>query len=239
MLNSQKDLKAAAKGLHRELKALGAAAGDLSYNQTLEVLAKALGAASYAALMAKLPAATPPALEEKPKPAYPLINRGQFDFPDGNEVRNGLFGAVRGTIDDIPQCIAKATLAMRCADGSLEPEYEGSTEVNWDAQKTCRDQRGFPLWEDEGYSEVSEAQLILVPEGFDPDDNELPVREPLVTAMRAYLEEHPQAVRVVCDELATRSSAWDGAAIAKIEEEVGFALTLVERKALLTELTKG
>lgn len=75
--------------------------------------------------------------------------------PNGKEIT--------GTVDDIPGCEAGIVNegVTRNADGEFVFDYSGDTEVNWDGQKTCRDERGKRLFYDEDGNVWPEDQLSL------------------------------------------------------------------------------
>ncbi len=191
-IQSQKEFKQVTSSLRKELKALYADSAP-SHAQCLELLAKALGASSFAEVQAKLPPEV-----AKPKASvtsrFPLKNKfGLLDLvekgEEGRVVEGRSFGELEGTVDDIQYCVCYASNGSRSADGSIDPQYEGETDVNWDGQTTRVDSEGAMIWQTQGGDSVSAHQLILVPEDFDAEDEDagfdLPNREVLLDA---YLE---------------------------------------------------
>jgi len=66
-----------------------------------------------------------------------------------------------GTVETIPNCTATFSDVSRDAEGRLELVYCGGTNVNWDAQFTTRDARGYRLFFDDDYNTWPEDVLEL------------------------------------------------------------------------------
>lgn len=246
MLNTEREVKALAKGLRRELKASGAQAAALSHTRMLELLARALGQPSYAALQAALASSAVAAGSNAARilraPPYPLVNTGQFDFVRSGEVRTGLFAPLRGTLENIPGTALVARVERDAQKaGRLVPHYEGDTEVYWDGSEPCRNEYGLALWETDTFEQVSEGQLIVVPAGFHPDDTTLAVRQALVDAYVTYVRRQRRPVGALVAELqrALRpdSAQADTPLLDEVAAALGFALVRTERQALQHALT--
>jgi len=226
--SNEQEVKTVTSALRRELKALGLDAP--SHNQMLEAVAKSFGHKSYAAMLAAQPQVAPtapPAL--KPVVAtpakgkydgYELRNtRGELDLSTSGALVTGLwFNLATGTSDDIPQCTAGISGASRNADGTLDFDHDGGTDVNWDGQFTRKNSRGVQLLCDESADEHPADCYILVPEnwgdsvGFDEDSSinllsqevveeyDLRVRDVLVAACLKWLVDKGQ-VAAALEEL--------------------------------------
>lgn len=184
-IKTQDEFKTAASALRRELKALGLDTG--SHAATQELLAKALGHTSYAALKPKLPTASKSSEPSVPK--YPLRNvDGRYDLvpkeESGIPIRGWGFDAVQGTSEVIPNCTSFVYEVTRCADNSFSVMYSGDMFMNYDEQRTETNDQGVGIWLSEGGNKFSAHFLIVAPEDFDPDceaeDEEYLVRENLV-----------------------------------------------------------
>ena len=241
---NDKDYKNVVSGLRRELKTFGVT--TVSHNQMLELLAKSRGHTSYAALLAAQPpeAQPAPAVTAPParKPykafayaeertylaemekykAYRLFNTGQLDLcedEDAVPVHGLTMAKVAGTLDDIWNCLANTNAATRQKDGSLDIQYSGDTDVNWDDQETRRDTRGVALWQDGDCETVPEDSLVLVPEGcedlnllseeaLENEGIDLEPREELIDACFRWLKDN-ELVQAAVAELVWDES-WGG-----------------------------
>jgi hypothetical protein len=224
-LNTEKDYKNTASALRRELKALGLQVP--SHAQALEILAKCLGASSYAELKAALqPAAQAvvvnaeaPVAEAAPR--YRLFNdTGEMDLQSGEgTLVHGLdFTVIEASLDDILECTAGLSGAQRTKNGGLGFSWTGGTEVNWDMQKTRTNERGSKLLVNDGREIVPADECILVPEDFGGDENlmneelvqeyELPLRQTLVAAVARYLLETGNAEKALQEM--TYDDEWGG-----------------------------
>lgn len=265
-LNTEKDYKNTASALRRELKALGLQVP--SHAQALEILAKSLGASSYAELKAALqPVAQEVVVKaEAPvaevAPSYRLFNdKGEMDLEsgDGTLVHGLDFTVIEASLDDILECTAGLSGARRSKKGGLEFSWTGDTEVNWDNQKTRKNERGSKLLVNEGSEIIPADECILVPEDFGGDENlmneelvqeyELPLRQALVAAVARYLLETGNAEKALQEmaydeewggfDSAFADIAHDiesGAVVAKAQKEVGFLMHVGELKALREQL---
>lgn len=164
-----------------------------------------------AAKVAGTTVTAPKAPAEAPSPR--LRNEGQFDLATKGKLVDGSdFCPIDGSVENIYNCLAGIDDVSRNG-GRLTLNYDGETDVNWDEQKTAKNDRGLSLYQDENGNTVPEDALIVVPEGFDPMDPDLPVREALVDAYVAFLAVHPMELDDAVNVL-------------------GFELTAVEEKAL-------
>lgn len=194
MQDKEQELRELAKGLRRELRRLDTSAAELGHTQVLELLARALGARTWAGLLARQSSSA--SEPEASTPTVALSNRdGRFNFVADGRVLTGRFRQVQGTCDDIFGCIAQVDLATQQV-GKLHLPYDGDTEVAWNAQRTRLDSRGVRLWVDEDGNVVPEDELILVPDdvpagAFVRDEGAAPVRQALVGAYLAYLATAP------------------------------------------------
>lgn len=224
-IQSQKEFKQVTSALRKELKALYPTSAP-SHAQCLELLAKALGASGYAELLPKLPAER--AVSKAPASSrFPLRNlHGLLDLVEPGDgealVVDGLsFEETEGTIEDIRGCLAGVFGASRNSEGRLDPNYAGETDVNWDGQVTRLNSEGQALWQTQGGEVISEDRCILVPEGFDPEDEDtgfdLPNRELLLDA---YLE--------LAQEQGLTKSLHDQVVLQKLDSELlqGLAQTI-------------
>lgn len=233
-IKSKKDAKTAVSALRREIQNLNKAPDALSHSDCLTLMAKALGFKSWNAWEATLVDDVPStAAQETPvTPRYPLKNdKGQFDFTKPGEEAvpyTSFFQALLGTSESI-RGTADIDHAVR-KNGAIVVEYAGSTDVDWDSQKTLK-KNEEKLWVDESGDDVPESELILLPSGFEEcgfdylyEHEELPVREPLVLEFVEYLT------------TASAQEKFSGAktrkAVLKVIDEaenlLGFALTALE-----------
>lgn len=74
---------------------------------------------------------------------------------------------------------AELTSVKRDESDSLELDYEGSTEIDYNTQVTIY-KNGERMWLSESMEEVAEPYVILMPRGFDGDFSTLRVRRALV-----------------------------------------------------------
>lgn len=233
-IKSKKEAKTAVSALRREIQNLGKAPQDLSHSDCLTLMAKALGFKSWNAWEATLaddvPQAAAPAVLVASR--YPLKNdKGQYDFTKPGEEAvpfTSFFQGLLGTSEQV-----RGTADIECAvrkNGAIAVTYAGRTELDWDSQKTLKE-NGEKLWVDESGDDVPESQLILLPTGFEESDfdyvyehEELPVRELLVLEFVAYL--------TTSEAQAKFSGAKTRKAVLKVVDEaenlLGFALTALE-----------
>lgn len=260
-IKDQKEFKKTATALRRELKELYGK-GCPSHAQCLELLAKALGSSSYAQLQATLPDVTqaepgarsvannPQASQESNQaaksatPPYPLRNtRGQFDIQSDGAylvLASGLdWRSLQGTVEDIYSSVAEVACVTRNPDGSLELEWGGATEVNWNAQETRKDEQGFRMWLTSDGEQVCEAQCVLMPhslvgsEGDSEDELDLLNREALLDEYLRYIEE--QGLRApLCEELPQHRLK--APTLQRIRDTLGFQLHRGELLSLMSVL---
>ncbi len=163
MFKSTNDAKQAAKVLREYLKANpGQVPGQ---SETLHLLAQMLGLKNWQTLKAQIEDVVP---EQAPSVAYPiqdLAPRGvssEMVTIDGHRV-------ITGTLETVPgeAFLARAT---RTPEGTLDLEYEGETQVSWDAQRSVY-REGQKVFVDEDGNEYLESQVMLVPVGWEPDED--------------------------------------------------------------------
>lgn len=227
-ITNQTEFKTTVSALRRELK--NAFPEVPSHAAMQELLAKALGASSYAELLTKLPKepAKRKAEVSKEAPArYPLQNfDGRFDLvkqgEQGTPVLGYSFEPVQGTQETIPACVSYASLATRKDNGKFKVEHDGETEINWDGQKTDLDANGFTLWMDEDGNTVSSGLIVLVPEDFATHDQDLPVRRALVKEYDRYVRENKLMDALGADLL---KDGYECETLQQVAETLGFALT--------------
>jgi hypothetical protein len=193
-LKKEEDYKALTSGIRRELKEAGVT--TLSHTQIAELLARALGHKSLAALKAThkdelavvsmapaVPADAPKVPEtydgedkaladDEAHKAYRLFNTdGSLDLANEGTLVTGLrLHALEGTVEDILGSTCNLVAVSREADGSLHADFDG-TEVNWDGTETRHDKRNVALWWSENSEAVSEDRCIVVPDGVDRGTN--------------------------------------------------------------------
>lgn len=235
LIETQKELKALAAGLRREIRSqLGLEA--LSHNQCLELVAKAFGAGSYAQLAAKLP----PGKDRRNSADEPrrLSNKGQLDLAQDGIVLDGLtFKALQGRVEDIPGCVAYSSSGQRTREG-LVPHYEGGTEVNWDGQCPRTDERGRAWWLRADGEMVCEDALVVVPETWQgPDDDGLTVRAALVQTYLLELRRRGQASALTARQL--RLGGLEDRLLEDVAQTLGFALHARELDELCLRLEQA
>ncbi len=238
---TKKQAKTLASSLRRALATQSNT--EINHSGAQELIAKTFGFKNWSAFEASLSAQSAPAspvVDETAAAKYPLVNRGQFDFEDGEVVLTGAeFETVSGTLVDIRSCTAQATDARRLSDGTLDVEYAGETEINWDEVHSARDAAGFALWVREDGFIVSEAQCVLMSTDYEDGIGALdpefdaPVRSALITAFITYLTETEVIARVI-EELATDLTG--SLLISQAVKTLGFQITYPERVALLQQL---
>lgn len=244
---TQDDIKTLTKGLKRELnaainlvanKAFSDSAGkfELSYNQTLEIVAKALSTKGASELLAKVPA------KEKvqaPVEASLVNNKGEFDLlapgEDGKLVRGLNFEEISGTVEDLFACVSYVSEYTR-VNGKLRFDHDGETEINWNNQKTRRDDKDYRYFATESDGEiVSEQHCILVPQTFDPDSADLPVRDALVYAYLKEIEaSHADDISQMCE--AVCAGDYEHQILTTIATKLKFSLHIAEKAKLGTLL---
>lgn len=192
---TKSEVQSVVGGLRRELKELKKPTDQLSFNDVLNVLAKAMKFGSWnemeASLMPEPKAREAAALKES---KYPLRNDGQFDFvPRGvnGEVFSGQFVKLESTMEKLVGTAGVDSVSRQSGDGKLEIEYGGSTDVDWDSQKTQKDEKGNVIWMDEYGNESSSPAIVIAPEDCcsPEDDEDLPIRNALVEAFEEYFAE--------------------------------------------------
>lgn len=246
-IKSKEDTRKFVSALRRELSAQGIA---LSHNKTLDLLAKSLGFGGAEELSAKYPepvqAAKPSVVSVEAQAnalELPLRNDGQFDFCETGVMLHGVNGAlVLGRVEDIESCISLTFGATRDADGELDMEFQGTTEVNWDGQAPRLSMRGRHLYQVSGIQDfVEEPYLVVAPEGLDTPElvgqwmsskeaSAKYVRNALVQAYAEYLQKRKplQLGALSENELSTLCAAEAC--------NVGFSLTAAELDALRVKL---
>lgn len=132
-------------------------AGYLKHTD-IEVRTDRLSIADLTRELAVGPPADPSANDK-----IPAGSEGKLMTLDGIEIV--------ATLDVIPGH-ARLNGATRNADGSLEIHYAGDTEAFWDDQKIEQNALGELLFVDDSGTAYPASQVIVVPEGFDPDDDE-------------------------------------------------------------------
>lgn len=216
--------KTVVSALRREIKALGKGPEELSHTDCLTLTAKALGFASWNAWEASLLEAA----AEKPAPVeskYPLVNNGDFDFisPDeAGKAFSGDFVPLASTADVVEATAGFTVVTRASSDGSLTPDFDGGSDVDWDSQETRLNAQGHGIWLCEDGEEFSEGQVVIAPEEcYEPyEDEELPVRPKLIQAFLDYFAEE----RI--DAAALKGK------FGKIAEVIGFELTMKEEEEL-------
>lgn len=192
IIKTQAEFKSTVKSLRKALKS-NSMMETVSYNQVSDLLARAFGSVNTAAMLATLTDTEQPVQKAPPQPAAvlegaPLMRNvdGIFDLVplgvEGRVVRGSNFEALVGTVEDIEFCKGLASSGTRDVNGAIEPDWEGTTEVNWDGQSSRTDLFGNKYWITENDESVSvpEQNTILVPEEFDPESPILFVRDALV-----------------------------------------------------------
>jgi hypothetical protein len=224
--------------LRRELKALDKGTAALSHNDCLALMAKALGYPNWNAWEASLAEGTdsaPAAVQGTDRPKYPLVNTGDFDFVKPGEEGvpyTGHFALLEGTLDSLT-AKGYVNFATRPTpdnpvtdDSGIHTEGAGESKMFWDEQSpVVRD--GFQVWLCEGGDEHSQAQMVLVPEGADPQDDEdgdLPVREKLIDAFLEFF---------AGNEVDSEAKQGD---FSNVEGTIGFSLTEKETEVLRERL---
>lgn len=245
-ITNQVEFKATASALRRELKKAFPEAP--SHAAVLELLAKALGASSYAELAAKLPKEAPtslPAKSEKPvPPRYPLRNeKGLYDLVkqggEGIPRRGYRFQDMAGTMETIHACSASVSTATRDNVGVLELNYDDETDVNWNGQATDKDDEGEKLWFTEDSDVINNLALVLVPEktpagrSFYEEDDSLPIRKELVQEYLTYALETKSTARLIDGLL---DNGLQAPALQEIEGTLMFSLHMLEAQRLLALL---
>jgi hypothetical protein len=223
-ISTKTHAKTLVSALRREIKALGKGPEALTHNDCLNLTAKALGFGSWNAWEASLTeaAVTPPAPTEA---KYPLRNRGDFDFvghDDMGAAFSGRFISLTATAEVLRGTAGVNGVCRTGAIGMLEIEHDGETDIDWNSQKTRKNEQGSHIWLDEHENEYSAAQVFVAPEECHSpfDDEELPVRDKLVEAFMTYfLDEKLDA------------KAMDGN-FSSAEAVLGFSLTQKEITAL-------
>ena len=244
-LTTQKEVKTFVSALRRELKAHNL---DLSHNKLLDSIAIALGYRGAEELHKKLPekAVTAPpaqdlraALEAASK--YPLKNKGQFDFCAKGALFDGpTLSAITATLEDIFECSAWVNSGTRLGSGDLEPEHDGSTEVNWDFQKTRKGSDGMNLFMLEGETTYASAShLFVVPEKLEARIDELfadraqTVLPVMTSLVQEYVEFYTTSAKLrpaVDDFEAVLAVCKDAAQL------LGFQMTAVEVAAFCEQM---
>lgn len=235
---TKKQAKTLVSGLKRTLKDNGTI---VSHSAAGDLLAKSLGFRTWEAFQVTLLKDSPQA-EEPALARYPLSNTGQFDFSDeGVFLVGATFLELVGTAEDIFDSVAAVTEVTRMKDGQADVAWEGSTDVNWDAQKTRLDPRGFRIWiQAENYQFISEDRCIIVPEelaasiDFEDPHTELKVRPALVQALLTYLKEVSKVAEAISELQA--SPALTSLAVDAAESAIGFSALHPERAELLKAL---
>lgn len=232
-IQTQEQAKSAVSALRRELKAVGnVSAGALSHTQCLELLAKTLGYANWNTWKASLGDSTseaqapgealPAKATAQPAPRFmPSNNEGQYDFVKQGEegqLYSGSFIVIQGTLDNVPG-IATISSVTRDATGQHQVESAGETDVIWDDQETVTEDGQVVYVDDDGENVLCDKTMLL-PESFDGDVEELPVRQAIVEDFDLYLG----VEKLTGDALES--------AISQAEQDSGFELTPQERKAL-------
>lgn len=233
-ITNQSDFKTTVSALRRELKtAYPEASSHPSHAAMQELLAKALGASSYAELIAKLPkepAAGKVKAPSEVKPRYPLQNLdGRFDLVEEGEEgepRYGIdFSTIRGTSETIYACTADVSMASRLGAGNFDITYGGETDVNWNSQVSDKDDDGHVLWVNESGETVRSGAILLVPEDFKTWDMDLPLRRELVKEYDRYVRDNNLMDQLGADLL---KKGYDCDTLATIAGVLGFALTQKE-----------
>lgn len=242
-ITTKPQAKTIVSALRRELKALDKGTAALSHNDCLTVMAKALGFPSWNAWEATLAedvSSAPPAASVVggSRPKYPLVNHGQFDFveegEDGAPFDGATLRVLQGTSDIVlatalVNTVRRPTNDNPTDDGSLvHLEHAGDSEVHWDTQEV-QQQNNVSLWVNEDGEDVSEARLVIGPEGFDRlyDEEDLPVREKLVDAFVEYYAS------------AGLDADVQQGNFVRAEKIIGFGLTLAEEAALSERLLEA
>jgi hypothetical protein len=235
---TKKQAKALVSGLKRTLKENGT---TVSHSAAGELVAKSLGFRTWEAFQVTL-LEDSTQTEEMAPARYPLSNTGQFDFSDEGVPLVGIsFLELAGTAEDIFDSIGGVTAVTRKKNGEMDLDWEGSTDVNWDSQKTRVDSRGFRIWiEAASCRFISEDRCVIVPEdeaaAIDLEDPniDLKVRPALVQALVTYLQETAKvsgAIRELQDGRALMSLT-----VEEAETTIGFSTLHPEREALLKAL---
>lgn len=233
-INTQKEAKAAVSILRRELKALAGNMPALSHTQGLELLAKMAGHANWNTWCAKLPADNK-AAEVAPQAATAKSNilanlDGEYDFvkPGVRGVPySGRFLAIQGSYDRVPGTALINSMKRSKSSSEFDVEWAGETDIDWDNQRTVHSDNDEPLYVDEDGSLIERTKVILLPEDFGGDFEELPVRDELVEDFSLCLK----------DEFG--SAAELEKAVHALEIESGLCLTDKEKAALYAQKAIG
>lgn len=220
-----KEAKTAVSTLRRELKKCTKPLSELSHSDCLELLAKALGHKNWQHWEATLMTA-PPATSSPTPTKYPLVNTGQFDFVAVGEPGAPYSDMLEelGGIAQLVNVYAPVFSARRTASG-LEHETGGSdTEIDWDSTSIRKTPAKENLWCRTDFGTMPEAGVVLVPEDFDGNFKELPVRQALVAEYVGYLNSQPYS------DLAGAIRAAVGV--------IGFGLTPAETKAVMAGMAR-
>ena len=81
--------------------------------------------------------------------------RGKFLTPTGKELA--------GTLEAFDWAVALTTGVSREIDGTFEPGYEGTTDIDWNTQHTVYED-GQRVWVDEDNRLWREHELVFVPD---------------------------------------------------------------------------
>jgi hypothetical protein len=245
-ITNQIEFKATASALRRELKKAYPEAP--SHAAVLELLAKALGASSFAELNASLPRKAralpeaPDKASEPETPRYPLRNLdGRYDLVDQGEegvpLRGWGFDTLKGTSEKV-HCTADVASATRNGKGNLDLEFGGGgTEVDWDSSVTDKDASGQAIWVCESDDRVTSPFLVLVPHeaclelAAARELDGLPLRENLIQEY-VLLARELGKVGLMRDEL----EAGKKTCLEEIETTLRFSLHALEEKRLIEAL---
>lgn len=230
-ITTKAQAKTVVSALRREVKTLGKLPSEMSHNDCLTLMAKALGFASWNAWEATLVEASVAVQPEVSRtgPRYPLVNTGDFDFVEAGEDGKPFSGRlveITGTSDTV-RVTGGVSTACRPKEGGIAVfQGSGSSDVDWDSQKTLTDTLGDDILFDDSAEEYSSAQVVLAPdECYDPyEDEDLPVRAKLIQAFCDYIAEKKIDI-----------AALDGD-FSAIEGTIGFGLTSKEEEALASRL---
>lgn len=229
---TSKNVKAIVKAIRKELKTSGQ--GDLSHNVLLQAISSGLGYKNWETLESELNttgnnSSNPGGQQTDSGSKIP----GPFHFGEIMEgVDYALFNgqnlrSIQGTWDLVPG-VARLTTVQVQADGSVQMEYEGETEICWDDQKTQTDSQGNLLYADEKFNLVSQPYVVYAPVSFGSEPQTFPIRRRLVNL---YWEKLAQKTDIVAFLGLSEESRRP--LIIQVYEEVCFELTAKEYRCLI------
>lgn len=236
--NTKEEVQKFTRNVRKEITVAVEANQKPSFTDTLEIVARLAGFKNYHAMSKSLEASTSTAQVKDPSPEtaqsltpkYPLVNEGQFDFTVRGEtarVMSPHFEELTGTYERLYGEAEIASATRHAEGGGLTKEYNGSTEVFWNEQRTVKAPDGSDTWLDESGTEYPESQIILVPEHFIQE--EAPVRQALVDAYVEFFRTSASSEIKADAQKAKRYTLGAG-------RIVGFSLTDQEAAAVIAAI---